>query len=166
MVAALIWCAHLIWWWRAHHKVRFGKSFVIFLLGYAIMFALRGLGESARELSGSQESDDYLFFVFWAIVGGYFAGGVGWLILLALSGSGLSGWLGLEAGGDKVPSAGSERGVQQARQQAIEDCAEEAYEFALEHEATTAREHDRAERAAARLRDAILALGEKGEHGS
>jgi hypothetical protein len=166
MVAALIWCARPIWWWRAQHKVRFGKSLPIFLLGYGIVFTLRGITDSARQCSGAEELGDYVFFVFWATVGGYFAGAVGWLTLLALGESRLFRWLDLEPHADKVPSSDSQPGVQQARQRAIEDCAEEAYEFLIEDEAATAADRDRAERAAARLRDTILALGEKGEHGS
>ena len=166
MVAALIWCARPIWRWRAHHKVRFGKSLPMFLLGYAIVFTLRGITDSARQCSGAEELGDYIFFVFWATVGGYFASAVGWLTLLALSESGLFRWLDLERHADKVPSSDSQRGVQQARQRAIEDCAEEAYEFTLEREAASTTDYDRAQRAAARLRDAILVLGEKGEHGS
>jgi hypothetical protein len=166
VLAAPVLVAVLVWWWTARKKDRPGKSLPIFLLGYAIAFTLRGLADSARQWSRPQELGDYLLFVFLATLAGYFVGALGWLTLLVLSESGLSGWLDLEADGDKALSSGSERVVQQARQRAIEDCAEEAYEFTLEHEPTSAADYDRAKGTAARLRDAILGLGEKGEHGS
>lgn len=166
VLAAPVLVAALIWWWTARKKGGPGKSLPIFLLGYAIVFALRGIADSARGWSRPQELGDYLLFVFLATVAAYFVGAVGWLTLLVLSDSGLSGWLDLEADSDKALSSGSERVAQQARQRAIEDCAEEAYEIMLEDEATSAADYDRAKGTAARLRDAILGLGEKGEHGS
>jgi phosphoribosyl-ATP pyrophosphohydrolase len=107
----------------------------------------------------------YALFIFVATLAGYILGGVGWLILGQLKEE-LYDVLVLVRDREKPASSDTERGLQQARQRAIEECAEEAYELVIENEAATAADHDRAERAAARLREAILALVEKGEHGS
>ena len=67
---------------------------------------------------------------------------------------------GYVAENSQVPSD-NQPGARDARQRAIEECAEEAYEHTLENELVTAADYDRPEQKTARLREAILALGEK-----
>ena len=165
VLAAPVLIAVFIWWWRARHKERPGKSLPIFLLGYAIEFTLSGLIDSARQFSRPMELGDYALFIFVSTLAGYVLGGVGWLVLGQFKEGLYDGHI-LGRDREKPASSDTERGLQQARQRAIEECAEEAYELVIENEAATAADHDRAERAAARLREAILALVEKGEHGS
>ncbi len=165
VLAAPVLIAVLLWWWRARHKERPGKSLPIFLLGYAMAFTLSGLIDSARQFSRPRELGDYALFIFVSTLAGYVLGEVDWLGLGQLKEELYDG---LISGRDreKPASSDTERQLQQARQRTIEECAEEAYELVIENGAATAADHDRAEHVAARRREAILALVEKGEHGS
>jgi hypothetical protein len=171
VLAAPISVAVLIWWWRSRRTRRLGKSLAIFLLGYALLLILNSLTDLAHEWSRPRDLSYYISFIFAVTVAGYFVGGLGWMVLGGLRESlldALYGWLALpsrwvdvRASGERAVSSRSEIAAQDARQRAIEECAELAYEYVIENEAVTAADHDRAERAAARLRDAVLALGEK-----
>ena len=79
VLAAPVLIAVLLWWWRARHKERPGKSLPIFLLGYAMAFTLSGLIDSARQFSRPRELGDYALFIFVSTLAGYVLGEVDWL---------------------------------------------------------------------------------------
>jgi len=168
--------AALIWWWRTRSRGKPGKSLPTFLLGYLGAFTYDGLTESAHQWSHPRELSSYVSWVLLATLVSYFLGGVGWWILASVKRPllrAVSWWLStredrethtLEFG--EVMGSDRDAAIQDARQRAIEECAEQAYDYFIESEVARAADYDGTERIAARLREAILALGEQSPYAS
>jgi MFS superfamily sulfate permease-like transporter len=162
VLAVPVLIALLIWWWRFRSTGRYGKSLPIFLLGYAILMIINGASRLVDDWGRSSEGfGEYALLICAITFGGYVLGGLTWLLLVTMRETLLgvaSEWLNVETAADSERKAAGE----DARQRAIEECAEEAYEYLIENESLRAAGHDRTERLAARLREAILALGQRG----
>lgn len=165
VLAVPVLIALLVWWWRYRSTGRYGKSLPVFLLGYAIALLLNGVTSFVHDWGHSSSGlSEYALLVLSAMIAGYIFGGIGWLTLVALREpllDALSYWLKVEGSGDEAVRPELETVGEDLRQRAIEECAEEAYEYLIENESSRAADHDRIEPLAARLRDAILALGQK-----
>jgi hypothetical protein len=165
VLAVPVLIALLIWWWRFRRTGRYGKSLPIFLLGYAILMIINGASRLVDDWGHSSEGfGEYALLICAIIFGGYVFGGLTWLLLVTMGEPLLrvaSDWLNVETAADEAADSERKAAGEDARQGAIEECAEKAYEFLIENESLRAADHDRTERLAARLREAILALGQK-----
>jgi hypothetical protein len=165
VLAVPVLIALLVWWLRYRSTGRYGRSLPVFLFGYAIALLLNGVTSSVHDRGhSSSELSEYVLLVLSATIVSYILGGVGWLTLVALKEpllNALSYWLKADERGNEAVRSERETAGEDLRQRAIEECAEEAYGYLIENEGLRAADHDRTERIAARLRDAILALGQK-----
>ena len=164
MIPVLI--ALLVWWLGHWSTGKYGKSLAVFLLGYAIAFLVSGVTGFVHDWGrSSPEPGECILLVLAATIGGYFLGIISWAALAGLKKpllGGLSYMLNVEEAREEAARPQPETQGNDLRQRAIEECAEEAYEYLIENESVGGADHDRAERSAARLRDAILSLGQKG----
>lgn len=169
VLAAPLLIAALIWWLRGRSKGEPGKSLPTFLLGYLILFTSAGVGDDLNRWSHRHSLSDYVSWVAGTTLIAYLFGGIGFLVLADMKQSVVklfSWWLAESSDSNQQPEDFSEKRVSgsgaaalDARQRAIEECAEVAYDYFIDNEVPRAADYDRAESGAARLRDAILALG-------
>jgi hypothetical protein len=163
VLVAPVLIALLVWWLRYRSTGKYGKSLPVFLLGYAIVLLLNGVTSVIHDWGHSSAGlGEYVLVVLAATIAGYICGAIGWLTVVALKEDLLNApWLKVEEESDEAVHPKRETAGEDLRQRAIEECAEEAYEHLIENESLRVADHDRTERVAARLRDAILALGQK-----